>query len=155
MILPVMLVLVFGAIEITDAVVCKTDVSDTASAASDLIAQESSVNAGDMSNVFSALSAMVFPFPVANLQIVITSVIDDGHGGGVVDWSQANSGTPRTHGSAVTVPAGIISTGGSVILSEVTYNFTPPTTWLIKIPLTMTNTFYSHPRRVPQIKWTN
>jgi Flp pilus assembly protein TadG len=155
MILPVMLVLVFGAIEITDAVICKTDVSDTASAAADLIAQESSVGTADMTNVFSALSSMVYPFPIANLKIVITSAIDDGHGGATVDWSKANTGTARTPGTPVTVPAGLVTVGGSVIMTEVTYNFTPPTNWLVKIPITMTNSFYSHPRRVPQVKWTS
>ncbi|HVU20170.1 MAG TPA: TadE/TadG family type IV pilus assembly protein [Rhizomicrobium sp.] len=155
MILPVMLVLVFGAIEITDAVICKTDVSDAASASADLIAQESSVGTTDMNNVFSAINAMVYPFPVANLRIVITSVIDDGRGGAKVDWSQANTGSARTAGAPITVPAGLITAGGSVILAEVTYNFTPPTNWLVKIPITMTNSFYSHPRRVPQVKWTS
>jgi hypothetical protein len=55
----------------------------------------------------------------------------------------------------VTVPTGLITTGGSVIMTEVTYDFTPPTTWLVKIPIAMANNFYSHPRRVPQVKWTS
>ena len=152
LILPVMLVLVFGAIEVTNAVICKADVSDTASAAADLIAQESSVGTSDINNVFSAVSAMIYPYPVANLRIVITSAIDNGHGGAMVDWSKANSGAARNHGDAITVPTGLITTGGSVIMTEITYSFVPPTNWLIRIPLTMTNTFYSHPRRVAQIQ---
>lgn len=155
MILPVMLVIVFGAIEITDAVICKSDVSDIASASADLIAQESSVGTADMTSVYAAVNAMIYPFSTSNLKVVITSVIDDGKGGGIVDWSQANSGTARTKGSTVTVPTGLITTGGSVILAEVTYDFTPPSNWLVKIPITMTNSFYSHPRRVPQVKWTS
>lgn len=154
-ILPVMLVLVFGAIEITDAVICKSDVSDAASASADLIAQESSVGTADMTNVFSAINAMIYPFPTSNLKVVITSVIDDGHGGAKVDWSKANTGSARTAGATIVVPAGLVTAGGSVILAEVTYNFTPPTTWLVKIPISMSNNFYSHPRRVPQVKWTS
>jgi Flp pilus assembly protein TadG len=152
MILPVMLVLVLGAVEVTDALICKTDVSKTASTAADLIAQESAVTTADMTNVFAALSALNYPFSTAGLKVVITSVIDDGKGGGTVDWSQANSGSARSKGTAVTVPTGLITSGGSVILAEVTYAYTPPTDWLVKIPISMSNTYYSHPRRVPQVK---
>ncbi len=51
----------------------------------------------------------------------------------------------------MTVPSGLIPTGGSVILTEVTYTYTSPTTKLITGPITMTDTFYSRPRRVAQI----
>jgi Flp pilus assembly protein TadG len=152
LILPVMLVLVLGTVEVTNALICKTDVSNTASTAADLIAQESSVDTSDMTDVFAALSALNYPFPAAGLKVVITSVIDDGKGGGKVDWSQANTGSARTTNSPVTVPTGLITTGGSVILAEVTYTYTPPTNWLVNIPISMSNTFYSHPRRVPQVK---
>jgi Flp pilus assembly protein TadG len=152
LILPVMLVLVLGAIEVTSALTCKTDVSNTASTAADLIAQESSVTSTDMNNVFAALTALSYPFSTSGLKVVITSVIDDGKGGGKVDWSQANTGTARTKGATVVVPTGLITTGGSVILAEVTYSYTTPTNWLVQIPIAMSNTFYSHPRRVPQVK---
>ena len=155
LVLPAMLALVFGLIEVTNAVICKADVSDAASTASDLIAQETAVGTTDMNNAFSAISALIFPYPVSGLRIVITSVIDDGHGGGKVDWSQANSGQARTKGSSMTVPTGLITSGGSVIVAEVTYNYTTPTHWLVSLPIAMTNTFYSHPRRVPQIQWTS
>jgi len=153
LVLPAMLALAFGGLEVTNALICKSDVSNMASSAADLIAQESQVNTTDMNNVFSALGSLIYPFPTAGAKIVITSVIDDGHGGGKVDWSQAYNGTARAQGSAVTVPAGLITTGGSVVLSEVTYTYTPLKSIFVKMPIAMTNTFYSHPRRVAQIKW--
>lgn len=155
LILPVLLALVFGAIEVTSALICKTDVTDTASTAADLVAQESSIGDADINNVFSALTALVYPYPVAASQVVISSVIDDGHGGGKVAWSDAYQATPRSVGSSVTVPAGLITTGGSVVMAEVTYTYTSPSTYLIKLPISMQNTFYSHPRRVAQIQRTH
>ena len=154
LILPVMLALVFGSIEVTNALTCKTDVSTVAGTAADLVAQETQIGQTDINNVFSALSALVYPYPTTSARIVITSVIDDGHGGGKVDWSQAYNGIPRSKGTPVTVPTGLITTGGSVIMSEVTYTYTPASTWLVKLPFTMSNRFYSHPRRVAQIPWT-
>ena len=155
MILPVMLVLVFGAIEVTSALICKTNTSNTASTAADLISQESSVGTTDMNNVFAALSALTFPFSQTGLKIIITSAIDDGKGGVKVDWSKTNTGTAHTPGSPITVPTGLVSSGGSVIIAEVTYSYAPPTNWLVQIPIAMSNTFYSHPRRVLQVKWTS
>jgi Flp pilus assembly protein TadG len=155
LILPVLLIMVFGAIEVTSALICKAEVSNTASTAADLVAQESTMSLADMSNVFTALTALIYPNSTANMKVVITSVIDDGKGGGKVDWSAPyNGATARTKGSPVTVPTGLITTGGSVILSEVTYNYRTPSNYLVKLPLTMKNTFYSHPRRVAQILWT-
>ncbi|HVV64451.1 MAG TPA: TadE/TadG family type IV pilus assembly protein [Rhizomicrobium sp.] len=154
LILPVMLVLVFGAIEVTSALICKADVSQTASTASDLIAQEIDVSDADMTNVQNALTSLVYPFSTTNLHIVITSVVDDGNGGATVAWSDAYQATARTEGTPVTVPTGLITTGGSVIMAEVTYNYTTPSNYLINMPITMTDVFYSHPRRVPQITRT-
>ncbi len=153
LILPVMLVFVFGSIEITNALTCRADVTSVAGTAADLVAQETQIGQSDINNVFSALSALVYPYPTTSARIVITSVIDDGHGGGKVDWSQAYNAIPRSKGTAVTVPTGLITTGGSVIMSEVTYTYTPASSWLVKFPFTMSNRFYSHPRRVAQIPW--
>lgn len=155
LVLPAMIALIFGAIEVTSALICKADVSNTASTAADLVAQESQVSTADMNNVFSALGSLIYPFPSTGIKVVISSVIDDGHGGGKVDWSKTYNGTARTKGSAVTVPTGLITTGGSVVLSEVTYIYTPLSNVMVRFPINMSNKFYSHPRRVPQIKCTD
>jgi Flp pilus assembly protein TadG len=154
MILPVMLVICLGAVEVTSALICKSEISNTASTASDLIAQESSVGTADINNVFSAVTALTYPFSTTGLKIIITSVIDDGKGGTKVDWSKANTGSGHSTGAPITVPTGLVTSGGSVIMTEVTYAYKPPTSWLVQIPISMANTFYSHPRRVAQVEGT-
>ena len=155
LILPAMLALLFGGLEVTNVLIVRADVSNITSTAADLIAQESSVSDADMTNVFSALSALIYPYATSGAKIVITSVVDDGKGGGKVAWSDAYNGTAHTAGTAMTVPAGLITTGGSIVVSEVTYSYATPSAYLVKIPVTMTNTFYSHPRRVSQIARTH
>lgn len=155
LILPALLALVFGAIEVTNVLIVKSDTTNLASTAADLIAQESTVSNTDMTNVFNSLTALIYPYNSANAKIVITSIVDDGHGGGKVAWSDAKNGTARTVGATVSVPSGLITTGGSVVFAEVTYNYSTPSAYLVKIPVTMTNNFYSHPRRVAQIARTN
>lgn len=155
LILPALLALVFGAIEVTNILIVKTDTTNIASTAADLVAQESTVSDADMANTFSALNALIYPYATASAKVVVTSVIDDGHGGGKVGWSDGYNATPHPVGQAISVPTGLITSGGSVVLAEVTYTYTSPSTYLVKLPVTMTNTFYSHPRRVAQIGRTH
>ena len=67
-VLPVMLSFFLGLIEVSQALSCRASVTDLAATGSDLVAQESSVTTADMTNVFSALSAMLFPFDATRSQ---------------------------------------------------------------------------------------
>jgi Flp pilus assembly protein TadG len=146
---PIMVVMFFGAIELSQGVDCRARVTDVAATASDLVAQETTVSTTDMSNVFSALNSIMYPFPPGAMRIVISSLVDDGHGNGKVAWSDQQNSTARSVGSIVTLPAGLITagSGSSVIMSEVTYSYTSATTVVIGSPISMTYTFYSKPRR--------
>ena len=98
-----------------------------------------------MTNVFSALSAMLYPYSTTNAQITISSVIDNNSGGtagaanptGTVAWSCTQGGTARATSSTYTFPAaaqGVITSGsgGSVIMAEVSYSYSLPFT--VNIP---------------------
>ncbi|HEY5346661.1 MAG TPA: hypothetical protein VIJ72_00600, partial [Rhizomicrobium sp.] len=99
------------------------------------------------------LNEIVYPYPTAGATIIITSLIDDGKndGKGQVAWSDAQNGTARVVGTYVAVPTGLIVSGGSVILAEVSYSYSSTTTEYVTGPVTMTNSFYAHPRQVAQI----
>ncbi|HTP75975.1 MAG TPA: TadE/TadG family type IV pilus assembly protein [Rhizomicrobium sp.] len=147
LIAPVMVTFFLGAIELTDAMGCNSRVVNLASTASDLVAQETQISNAGIANVYSALNSIVYPYPTTNIEIVITSVVDDGHGGGKVAWSDAQNTTARAVNSAVVVPTGVIPTGGSAILAEVTYPYTSPLSDFIVGPVNMTSQFYERPRR--------
>lgn len=146
---PVMILMFFGTIELTEAVNCKARVERAASTSADLVAQSTAVANADMTNIFNAANSIIFPFPSAPARIVISSIIDDGHGGAKVAWSNAQNATPRAAGSAVTVPSGLIvsGSGGSVILAEISYDYSSPTLVVLTGTITMTSSFYSKPRR--------
>ncbi len=153
-VLPIMLSFFLGLIEVSQALSCKASVTDLAAAGSDLVAQEASVTTADMTNVFNAMSAMLFPNDVTKAKITISSIIDNNTATtGKVAWSCTHGGTARAVNSVVTVPTGTIvqGSGGSVILAEVSYTYASPiSTYFVK-NMTMTNTFYSKPRLVSQI----
>jgi Flp pilus assembly protein TadG len=154
LLLPIMLSFFLGLIEVSQALTCRASVTDLAATGSDLVAQESTVTTADMTNVFNALSALLFPFDATKAQITITSIVDNNTATtGKVAWSCTHGGTARAVNSVVTVPSGIIvpGGGGSVILAEVNYAYASSiSTYFVK-NVTMTNSFYSKPRLVSQI----
>lgn len=155
LLLPVMITLFFGVVEVSLALACRADVTNVASTAADLIAQESSVSTSDMSNVWSALNAILYPYSTSVAQITVSSIKYDTSTNsltaGKVAWSCTKNGTARTLNTTVTLPSGLMVANGSVIMSEITYNYTSPTTKIITGTKVMTNTFYTKPRRVAQI----
>jgi Flp pilus assembly protein TadG len=152
-ILPVMVSMFFGTVELTTALACRADVTSLASTAADLVAQQSQITNTDMANVFAALNEVLYPYDTSKAKIVITSLVDDGKNDGMakVAWSDEQNSTARTVGTFVAVPSGLIASGGSVILAEVSYAYDSTTTHYITGPINMTNSFYAHPRQVPQI----
>jgi Flp pilus assembly protein TadG len=155
LLLPVMIVLFFGVIEVSMALACRADVTNVASTAADLVAQESTIATADMSNVWSAASAILYPYDTSVALITISSINYDPSTqslvAGKVAWSCSKNGTARTIGTTVALPSGLMTASGSVIMSEITYNYTSPTTQIITGTKVMTNTFYTKPRRVAQI----
>jgi Flp pilus assembly protein TadG len=148
MLAPVLVAMFLGSIELTSALDCKQKVTGMAATAADLIAQEKTVASTDISNVYSAINSIVYPYPTTGLKIVITSLTDNGAGGGKVAWSCAQNATARTVNTNVTpVPTGVITTGGSVILVEVTYPYTSSIAKFLTSSTNMTSTFYARPRR--------
>ncbi len=147
MLAPILAAMFLGTIELSDALNCQQKVTGMASTAADLIAQETSVSNADMSNVFAAVNSIVYPYPTAGLKIVVSSIIDNGQGGAKVAWSSAQNTTARGVNSTLTVPAGVITSGGSVILVEVTYPYASPVSDYITGTVNMTSMFYARPRR--------
>ena len=158
-ILPIMLSMLLGLVELSQALMQRADVTNMASTASDLIAEESAANSTDVQNVYSALSAILFPYcvPAGNnacpqAQITISSIVDGGVGKPPkVAWSCTQGGITAA-APPNPMPAGLMTPGdgGSVIWSKVTYNYTSPLHYLLG-PMTWESDFYSKPRRVPQI----
>ena len=85
-------------------------------------------------------------------------MVADQNNNGKVDWSYANKGSTRAVGSAYAVPTGLTEAGSSVIVAEMTYDFTPIlelTTFFSPGAFKMKRTFYSRPRKSLTITKTN
>jgi len=78
--------------------------------------------------------------------VTLSEVTTDNNGNGTITWSDSLNGTARTVGSAITLPTSLKIKNISLILGEVSYNYTPALGYTITGTITMSDSFYMLPR---------
>ncbi len=146
MLLPLMLTLYLGAVEVSQGVGADRKATLTARTICDLVSQVASISDADMTNALNAASSVMVPFPVANLKVTVTSVKIDASGNATVDWSSTLNGTARGKGSTVTLPAALAVPSTSLIWSEVQYTYKPVVGYVVTGTLTLKDQIYMRPR---------
>lgn len=147
LIVPLMLLFYLGSVEATNMLTANRRVTATAYTAADLAAQAASLDDADMADIFSASSAILSPFPIAPLSVRITSVVANASNSPRVAWSDGFQTTPRTVGSVVELPPGLVTPGTSVIMAEVVYGYGSPVSSVVTETVTFRETAYLKPRR--------
>lgn len=155
LILPVLIGLYLGAVEVNNALTIYRRTLQVATTAADLTAQVKSVTKDDITDIQAASTSILTPYPTNPLRIVLSSVVADGNNVGKVEWSCANTGGARAKGSTFKVPKGLTEPSTSVIVAEVTYDFKPLvglSTFFSPGSFKMGQTFYARPRRSLTVK---
>lgn len=130
---PVLLVLYFGAIEVTQTVTAKRRLNLVTATLADLTARNPSVSQTDLQQIFGAASSIMYPVPITGMQMRISSVIISKTGTSCVDWSvpSGNGLSALTPGSAYqNLPSSIATTSTTsrdYIVAETTFPFEPAT----------------------------
>jgi Flp pilus assembly protein TadG len=123
-IVPLLLMLMFGAVQFTAGYAAFGKVTVVSRTMSDLISQATSVCTSDIDNALVVGRAIMWPYPNTSMSATISQVyIDPTTHKAAIDWSRGTN--ERAKGSAVTVPADIATDGRYLIMSEVQYDFTP------------------------------
>lgn len=147
LIVPLILLIFFAMIEVSQGVNANRKLTLTVRAMSDLIAQATSVTSTDVNNVFAAASSIMQPFPTTTLKSKISAVNIDSSGVAKIEWSKGSGTSARSKGDVVTIPAGLVIPGTQLIWSEAEYIFTPPTGYYITGTITMKDQFFARPRQ--------
>lgn len=172
LVLPVMLVAYFGCLEVTQGFQASRKVAILARSLSDLTSQATAtVSAAEMNNIFNAAGAVMAPFNASTARMTVTSVVFSTVSGTVralVDWSVTRNGSLRACGqltqtpngtapSLTTIPVGLVSASSSVIIADVSYDYTPLLGGSFReigsgaSSFTLTQTTYMKPRSVARI----
>ena len=104
LILPMMLSIYLGTVELSQAVAVDRKVTLTSRTLADLASQVSSINNADMTNILNATAAVISPFDTTKLKVVVSAVNIDNNGNATIGWSDTLNGTKHSVGATVTVP---------------------------------------------------
>ncbi len=146
LILPLMLTLYLGGIQVTEALSINRKVSHVTSTLADLVTQAKSLTNSEMGNILDASSSVMAPYSASTLQITVAEVRIDGSGKATVVWSDARNTTAPTVGSSVTLPAAIAVANSYVVATTATYPFTPSIGYVLTGSFNLKSTYYLKPR---------
>ena len=146
MLLPLMITLYLGTVEISQGVAIDRKVTLTTRTVADLASQASTISNADMTNMLNASSSVIQPYDSSKLKVTVSLVSIDGSGKATITWSDTLGGTKRAVGSTVTLPAALVVNNTSLVWSEVSYTYTPTIGYVITGPLNLSDQIYMRPR---------
>ena len=146
MLLPLMITLYLGGVEVSQGIAVDRKVTLVARSLGDLVAQSTTVTNSDMTNILSASTAVVQPFPDATLKVTVSSVAIDAQSVAKVVWSDTKNGTARAIGTTVTLPTALNVASTSLIWAEAQYAYTPTIGYVITGTMTLKDQIYMRPR---------
>lgn len=129
-IFPVMLVLYFGLVDITNLLSANRRVTLTSSTIADLVTQApGSVTQSDLDGFFNAASPIMDPFTPASIGLELFGyTVDSGTGNAQLDWQYAQSGTSCGSAPAPTTEMeDLMASGNGLVLARVCYQWQPIT----------------------------
>lgn len=145
-ILPVMLTLYLGCVELGDGWAANFKTTLAARTVANLASEYTSIDSPTMSAILGAASTVMAPYTSSPV-VVVSEISTNASGQGTVTWSAASSnGTARTQGSSVSLPSQMQTANVKMILGEVTYPYTPALGYVITGTINLYQTEYFFPR---------
>jgi Flp pilus assembly protein TadG len=148
LLLPVLVLLYFGLVELTQGVMTQERAAHVAATVGDLVSQNTSITSAEVTDIFSVGDTVMYPYPTTSLKMRVSSLSADAKGKVTVVWSQAIGGmTKRAANSTVSsVPANVITANETVIMSESQYTYTSVFGQILPKPIVFNEVSYEHPR---------
>jgi Flp pilus assembly protein TadG len=171
-VVPFMLVLLVGGVELGDGMAINVKVSATAHSVADMVTQNTSLSTVSMQNILTGATAIIAPYPVNNSQLLVTvsEISSDANGNLTLRWSQSYNGASFGPGrpsigsstnppyGALTLPTSLNGTTGnannannqndqvSFVVSEVSYAYTPNLGYTISGTVNLADSYWLFPR---------
>ena len=151
LILPFMLALYVGSIELSDLISVDRRVTVIASTIGDLVARtDGTLPESTLDDYFNAAEEILTPYSTNGLKQLVTCVKINAAGTvATVQWSEGSGGaTERGAGTTMTLPAEIrnISKDKYVIVSETEYSYLPLMGLMFQTPITLSRQNFHLPR---------
>jgi Flp pilus assembly protein TadG len=145
LIAPILIFFYMGLAEFCQGYMAQKRMGHAAAMVADLVAQEESVSADTVDDIFEIGTLIMRPFPATPLNQRVSSITRT-DGIAKVDWSVGDGMDPRDDGEVVTLPPDLIADGESVIMSEATYDYDSPADYLMPAVTQFSHSYYLRPR---------
>jgi Flp pilus assembly protein TadG len=147
MLLPLMVTLYLGTVEVSQGVSIDRKVTLTTRTVADLVTQSSSVNNASMTNILDASAKILSPYPTADLKVTVSAVTIAADKKATIAWSDTRNGTAHPAGQAVTLPSDALAVPNTTLIrSEVSYLYKPTIGYVITGSVNLSDQIYMRPR---------
>ncbi len=155
LILPLLLTLYVGSVELSSAITVDKRVSNVSGSLGDLVARaDGTISASTINDYFVAASATMAPYPSADVKQVVSCIHVDNNGNSTVSWSQGyNGASGHANNSAYSLPQNLknLALNGYVIVSEAQLNYAPLFGYFFETSFSLYHEYYFLPRFGEQI----
>ena len=151
--LPLMVTLYFGAIEISQLVHADRRVTNSTSTMADLTARLRSVTICDIEDIFMATRQIADGADMAGLSLRLSSIVENPGGQPVVQWSQARNMQATQTDEVIDLPEGLLPESGSIIKAELNYTYKGLLGYQLPESMNLTETYYLRPRASDTVEW--
>lgn len=141
---PLMIMLYFGLVEISDGVAAGRKVSLTAAALANLSAQVTTISSSDMQDILDASTSIIAPYNASNLQLAIACISIDANKKTTVMWSASRN--PNSQTVNPTVPADLLLPNSQLIYAQASYAYTPVVGYTVTGTINLSDHMYMAPR---------
>jgi Flp pilus assembly protein TadG len=155
MLLPMLMTLFLGTVEVTTGVAIQRKVTLTARALADLSSQYTSITAADMTNILNVSSDIIAPYSATTLKSVVSELAISAQGQATVVWSQTLNGTALTAGQVVSIPSSLAVANSYLLLGQTSYSYNPTYGYVVTGTLTLSENVYMRPRQSNSVALTN
>jgi Flp pilus assembly protein TadG len=145
-ILPFMLVLYLGSIEVGNGVALQFKAALATRAVADLASQYTSIDNSMMTGILNSASTVIAPYSASGMVVTISEITTNSAGKGTITWSDSLNGTAHTVGQSVTLPAELQIASTSMIWSEITYPYRPTFGYVLTGTINIYQSSFFYPR---------
>jgi Flp pilus assembly protein TadG len=166
LILPVMLTLYIGSVELGDGIAINFKTTLAARTVADVSSQcgvctvnntgnNGAIDATNMQSILNSSTKVLAPYSASNVVITLSELkVSPNQTQGVVQWSCSLNGTPHPSNTTIAIPNNTLNqltTPVYVLYGEASYPYTPSLGYVITGTITLYQNALFFPRLTPQI----
>ncbi len=161
--LPIMLLIYFGTVNISDAITLQRKIITATRAVADLTTKSQSFTTATItSGVFAGSNLVISPYSLTNATTTVTDMCTDANGVTTKKWSVQSVGNaapaavtiPASPSNQFTLPVGVKQNGTCLIQSTISYAYSPLLGSNFIGPFTISDIIYMSPRNLTDITFT-